>query len=193
MTASATGFVVAGGQSRRMGRDKALLPWAGTTLLDHAIGRLRRVTDDVRVLSGPVPRYMSHGLPVIADAVHDQGALGGILSGLMALERPHGLFLAVDLPGVPPALLEALLAAAPGFDVVVPVSHLGPEPLCAVYSRSCLEPVRRRLAAGEAKVTCFWPDVTVREWGPSEVARFGAPADLFANINDPEDYAVRVP
>jgi molybdopterin-guanine dinucleotide biosynthesis protein A len=191
--ASVVGFVVAGGESRRMGRDKAVLPWGGQTLLEHAIERLHRVTDDVRVLCGPMARYESYGVPVVPDAVADQGALGGVLSGLLALDRPLGLFLAVDLPAVPPALLDALVARAPGFDAVVPVWRDGPEPLCAVYSVACLEPIRRRLAAGEAKMTSFWPDARVLEWGPAEIGRFGEPAELFANLNRPEDYAVRSP
>ncbi|HEY6553850.1 MAG TPA: molybdenum cofactor guanylyltransferase [Vicinamibacteria bacterium] len=193
MRQAVVGFVVAGGQSRRMGRDKALLPWEEGTLLGHALERLRRVTDDVRILCGPTPRYESHGAPVVPDTVADQGALGGVFSGLSALDRPLGLFLAVDLPAVPVALLEALVAGAPGFDAVVPVSSRGPEPLCAVYSLACLEPIRQRLAAGEAKMTSFWPDVRVRAWGPADIAPFGEPDALFANLNHPEDYALRWP
>jgi len=176
-----------------MGRDKALLPWRGRTLLDHAIERLREVTDDVRVLCGPEQRYESHGVPVVPDQMEDQGALGGVLSGLMALDRPLGLFLAVDLPAVPGALLQALVAAAPGFDAVVPTWLRGPEPLCAVYAATCQGPIRRRLAVGEAKMTSFWPDVRVREWGADKIGGFGEPAELFANLNGPDDYARRVP
>lgn len=173
-----------------MGRDKALLPWRGGTLLDHAVDRLRQLTGDVRILCGPQTRYESQGVPVVPDAVENQGALGGVLSGLMTLELQLGLFLAVDLPAVPVALLQALVAATPGFDAAVPVWSRGAEPLCAVYSGACLEPIRRRLAAGDAKMTCFWPDVRVREWGTAEIGRFGEPADLFANLNDPDDYAL---
>jgi len=95
-----TGFVVAGGRSQRMGTDKALLAWSGGTLLDDCIARLRGVTDDVRILSGPEPRYADRGLPVITDRGAESGALVGVLSGLLALERRLGLFLAVDLPHV---------------------------------------------------------------------------------------------
>ena len=174
-----------------MGRDKALLPWGEGTLLEHALDRLRAVTADVHILCGPIPRYESQGVPVITDVAMDQGALGGVLSGLLTLDRSLGLFLAVDLPAVPAGLLEALVAAASGFDAVVPVGPRGPEPLCAVYSSACQEPIRRRLESGDAKMTSFWPDVRVREWGPEEIAPFGEPADLFANLNEPADYAVR--
>jgi molybdenum cofactor guanylyltransferase len=176
-----------------MGRDKALLAWGTGTLLDHAVARLRAVTDDVRILCGPITRYESQGVPVITDAGTGHGALRGVWSGLLTLERPLGLFLAVDLPAVPVALLQALATAASGFDAVVPVGPRGPEPLCAVYSSVCREPIRRRLESGDAKMTSFWPDVRVREWGPEEIAPFGEPADLFANLNEPADYAVRKP
>ena len=69
------GFAVAGGKSARMGRDKALLPWRGTTLLDHALDRLRRTCPEVRILCGPEPRYGDRGVPVVLDAIPDGGRL----------------------------------------------------------------------------------------------------------------------
>ena len=63
------GYVVAGGQSSRMGRDKARLAWGGTTLIEHAIALAREVTPDVRVLCGPRPRHEEFGAPVIEDPV----------------------------------------------------------------------------------------------------------------------------
>lgn len=183
-----TGFVVAGGRSRRMGRDKALLPWGGRTLLDDSIRRLREVSDDVRILSGPEPRYAERGVPVITDRGAASGALVGVLSGLLALERPLGLFLAVDLPHVPSLLLRHLVSLAEGVDVVVPLSPGGPEPLCALYSRECLGPVRAAVLRGELKMTSFWSEVRVRQLGALELRGFGDPARLFLNLNAPADY-----
>jgi molybdopterin-guanine dinucleotide biosynthesis protein A len=170
-----------------MGRDKALLPWSGSTLLDVALERLRTCCARVSILCGPEPRYVDRGVPVAVDVVRGAGPLGALLTGLLRLSEEPGLFLAVDLPNVPATLLAYLLALAPGEDVVVPVSARGPEPLCAAYSPSCLEPVRRRLKAGELKMTGFWPSVRVREVTEAELARFGDPAILFRNMNTPED------
>lgn len=171
-----------------MGRDKALLAWAGGTLLDAAVARLAPLTAEVAILSGQPERYADRPERRVPDAVPDSGALGGVYSGLAASERPFGLFLAVDLPFVPEALLRHLLEAAEGSDAVVPVSPRGPEPLCAVYARSCCEPIRRRLEAGERRMTCFWPDVKVRQIGPEELERFGDPERLFRNLNTAGDY-----
>jgi molybdopterin-guanine dinucleotide biosynthesis protein A len=186
---AAIGFVLAGGRSTRMGRDKALLPWAGATLLDHVLTRLREVCPDARILSGADERYADHGAPVYRDILVGAGALGGVYTGLSRLEGPAGLFLAVDLPLVPATLLRRLLELAEGYDVVVPVSPGGPEPLCAVYGRGCLEPIRQRAERGELAMTAFWPDVRVRRLGVRELLPFGDPAEIFRNVNTPEDYA----
>jgi molybdopterin-guanine dinucleotide biosynthesis protein A len=188
-SAGATGFVVAGGRSERMGRDKALLPWGEGTLLDHALARLREVCRDVRILSGAEPRYAGRGAVVHVDAVRHAGPLGGIHAGLLHLTAPLALFLAVDVPFVPPAVLAALLATAEaeGSDAVVPVVGGHPEPLCAVYRRTCLKAVRERLEAGERKMTSFWPDVRVRTVAEEEIAAFGDPREMFRNLNSPED------
>jgi molybdopterin-guanine dinucleotide biosynthesis protein A len=182
----AVGFVVAGGESRRMGTDKALLPWGGRTLLDHALETLRVVCADVRILSGPAPRYLDRGVTVVCDR-QPGGPLAGLEAALAVAGMRPVLLLAVDLPWVEPALLSKLLALLAGHDAVVPVVAGRPQPLCAGYGEGCLEPVRRRLAAGELRMTSFWPDVTVRRIEEAELG--GLAVDrVFQNLNTREDY-----
>jgi molybdopterin-guanine dinucleotide biosynthesis protein A len=183
-----TGFVVAGGRSRRMGSDKALLRWRDGTLLDHAIARLQAVTDDVRILSGAARRYEDRGLPVVTDGAGGPGALVGLLAGLSVLERPYGLFLAVDLPHVTVPLLLHLLELARDADVVVPLSAGGSEPLCAIYSSRCLGPVRDCVARGELKMTGFWGSLRVKQPDAEHLRAFGDPERLFLNVNLRADY-----
>jgi molybdopterin-guanine dinucleotide biosynthesis protein A len=175
-----------------MGRDKALLPWGDTDLLGHTLERLSRglgpTSAETAVLTGSSHRFADRGVPVYADVVIDAGPLGGILTGLASANADLGLFLAVDLPLVPVPLLRHLLSLTPGHDAVVPLSPSGPEPLCAVYTRACVEPIRSRIAKGELKMTTFWPDVRVRRVEPQEIAGFGDPAILFLNVNSPSDY-----
>jgi molybdopterin-guanine dinucleotide biosynthesis protein A len=184
---SVVGFVVAGGRSLRMGRDKALLPWGETDLLEHALARLRLVTDDVRILSGPSPRYGGRGVPEVVDRIADAGPVAGLVAGLEESGGRPGLFVAVDLPFVPVPLLDRLAGLAESWDAVVPLSARGAEPLCAAYAPSCLEPIRRRVAAGEMRMTSFWPEVRVLELGPSDLTAFGDPEEFFRNVNTPAD------
>jgi molybdopterin-guanine dinucleotide biosynthesis protein A len=183
----AVGFAVAGGRSRRMGRDKALLAWEGTDLLGHTLARLRAACPDVRILSGIELRYADRGVPVVLDGTPDAGSLAGVVAGLETTDGP-GLFLGLDLPFVPASLLVQLVALAEGADAVVPVSPSGPEPLCAVYGHACLAPARRCVAEGRLKMTAFWPEVRVRRVEASELAAFGNPGHLFRNLNSPDHY-----
>ena len=184
----AAGFVVAGGRSTRMGRDKALLPWGGGTLLDHALARLRAVVDEVYILCGPTPRYEDRGVPLVLDAVDDAGPLAGLDAALGATGGRPAVFLGVDLPFVTPDVLRRLLEALTGWDAVVPVPGGRPEPLCAVYGPGCAAAVRTRLATGERRMTSFWPDVDVRELGAADLAGLGDPGQLFRNVNTPDDF-----
>ncbi len=164
------------------------MPWQDEDLLGHALARLRAVSGELRILPGPQPRYLERGLPVDLDLLDDAGPLAGVLAGLSAVPGRTGLFLAVDLPFVPVALLQRLLQLAREADAVVPESARGVEPLCAAYGPGCLDPVRRRVAAGDLKMTSFWPAVRVRRLGRVEMAAFGDPELLFLNVNDPADY-----
>ena len=185
---STVGFAVAGGRSRRMGQDKALLPWGDSDLLGHALARLSGVVDEVGILPGTEHRYPDRGVVEHLDTAPDQGPLAGLLAALEGASGRAVLLLGVDLPLVPSRLVERLVALNGSADAVVPVSPRGPEPLCALYGATCLEPVRRRVAAGDLTMTAFWPDVRVREVGPEELAVFGDPGELFLNVNAPEDY-----
>jgi len=170
-----------------MGEDKALLTWGTTDLLGHALARLGRVADEVRILGGATRRYHDRGVPVHEDPRPDLGPLGGLLAALEAT-GDRVLLLGVDLPLVPVPLLASLAAAGGTWDAVVPLSPRGPEPVCAVYGPRCLPPVRRAVDEGRLEMTSFWSDVKVREIPPDEVACFGDPDVLFLNVNAPGDY-----
>lgn len=172
-----------------MGRDKALLAWQGTTLLDHAVARLRAVCDEVRVLSGPEPRYADRGLPVDVDVLPGAGPLAGLAAALAASSPRPALLLGIDMPFVTSDLLAHLRDALPGWDAVVPSPEAGPEPLCASYAATCLPAVREELASGARKMTSFWPRVRVRALSTADLASFGLPDRLFRNLNDPSEYA----
>jgi molybdopterin-guanine dinucleotide biosynthesis protein A len=180
------GYVTAGGQSLRMGRDKAQLPWGTGTLLSHAIDRLGRVCSEVRVLEGT--RHLApESVPGVRDLEPGLGPLGALWTALDDAFPQPVMLLAVDLPGIPVTLLQHLLERAPGFDAVVPFSPSGPEPLVAFYSASCLDPVARRIAAGERKVSSFFGDVALCAVGTRELEAFGDATTVFANLNTPED------
>jgi molybdopterin-guanine dinucleotide biosynthesis protein A len=171
-----------------MGRDKALLPWAGVDLLDHALRRLRAAVGEVRILSGAERRHTDRGVAVEVDPSPGLGPMGGLLAALQCARGRPALLLGIDLPLVPVELLVRLVALSSEVDAVVPVSPRGSEPLCAVYGPGCLAAVERAVARGDLKMTAFWPDLGVRQVGPVELSEFGPPAETLLNVNAPEDY-----
>src|SRR5437879_8646529 len=183
MPEPATLLLLAGGESRRMGRPKALLPVRGSTLVEWMAERLAPRFQRLLVSAGDeqqLPESLRGHL--VRDLRPAAGPLGGIEAGLAA--TPHDVLVAVacDMPGVGVALTEKLLAASAGHDAAVPRVGGRPEPTCAAYRRSAAAPVTRLLDAGQRRAADVLRDLDVR-WLDDE------PAGQFADLDTPEDYA----
>lgn len=189
--AAVLGIVLAGGQSRRMGRDKALESFDGQPLLRRALDRVSGVTDEIIVVAADEPRAAALPLlddtRVALDLYPGLGSLGGIFSGLSAARHRYGLVVGCDMPFLNPDLMRHLLSLREGFDVVAPVIDGRPEPVHAVYSRVCLPHIENRLKAGELKITGFYGQVRVRYVPEEEVIRFDPDLLSFFNVNSPAD------
>ncbi len=143
-----TGLVLCGGNSERMGRDKAFLELDGKTLLQLQVARLEAAGCDEVLISGPRGRgYEAAGKRLVEDEVCGAGPLAGLCAGLKAARGVHVLAVAVDLPGLTVDFLRWLREEAGDRDMMCPESERGYEPLCAVYRRSvCLPIMQQRLA-----------------------------------------------
>ena len=183
-----TGVVLAGGRSSRMGRDKALLSLkpGGPTLLDHALDRLSPLVDELLVIGHP--SIHGHVGPfVIPDDKPGHGPLGGLTTAMHYAAHDRLLVLAVDLPGVDPALLALLKQGLGNFtDAVVPRQAGRPEPLVGAYHRRCAPLFQDLLAQGALRMRDALETVRV-SWVDIVPGTADRPADLFRNINRPED------
>ena len=144
---------MAGGRSRRMGQDKAACILAGQPLLAHMLDKLQALGLRARVagLRAPVDGVTAE---VIEDAHPDCGPLSGIETALRECEADAALVVGVDLPLLSTDLLAILLerAARTAAAATIPCVTGAPQPLCAVYRRSLLEPISRSLIACDYKV-----------------------------------------
>lgn len=178
------GFVLVGGSSSRMGRDKALLPYRRMTLARHVAARVEAAAGSV-VLVGPPARYAALGHPVIPDGFPDCGPLAGIQAALAASGADWNLVVACDLPALGADFLADLLeaAASSGASGLLPVSPAGrPEPLCAVYRRDLARPLTLALQRGVRGVSEALAALPVARWPVAE-------PQWFENLNTPEDWA----
>lgn len=186
----AAGFVLTGGQSRRMGRDKALLELAGQPLVLRTLERVRPVVAEVALVGAP-ERYAHLGVPTLADCQPSRGPLGGIVTALAVSRHDWNLVVACDLPYVETRFLEFLLEQAttsPEADAVIPQTRDNWQPLCAAYHRRCLPVFERVLAEGNPKIARAFSEVRVRAITAEELEQFAFTERMFKNMNTPEDY-----
>lgn len=186
--AEAAGFVLAGGRSSRMGREKALLEFEGTTLLERALAVLREVTPEVTIV-GAGEKFGAYG-PTVEDVYAERGPLGGIHAALKASRAEWNVVLAVDLPFVTAELPRLLLERARESGAVVTVPRIGGgyQPLCAVYRREFAEIAQEALEQGENKIDRLFAAEKTRVVEEDELARFAFTAPMFDNLNTPEEY-----
>jgi molybdopterin-guanine dinucleotide biosynthesis protein A len=183
-----TGILLVGGRSSRMGRDKAFLPFRGAPIFETVLNTLKRHVETV-ILAGDRPeRFETHGLAVLPD-MYPGSALGGLFTGLHAAMTPYAFVAPCDLPFADDGILAYLLSLRKGFDVVVPSMEGRFEPLFAVYSRNCLEPMRDLLEARNFRIFDFYPRVRVRRVDEAELAAVSDPRRAFRNVNTATEYA----
>jgi molybdopterin-guanine dinucleotide biosynthesis protein A len=179
--------ILAGGRSRRMGFNKALLDVGGQPMIQILIDRVRPLTDQILISSNDDSSYRFLNFPVVPDHFTECGPLAGFHAAMLWNTCSLYLMLACDLPNLRAPVLFNLLSLAEGFDAVIPRTKDGlVHPLCAVYRRTCLPSIEKALQQGANKVidTFLIDSLNVRWVGPDE-GKFGD-SDL-ANINTLED------
>jgi molybdopterin-guanine dinucleotide biosynthesis protein A len=184
--------IQAGGQSARMGVDKALKPFLGRPLIQRVIERLAPIADEMIVTTNRPADYVFLNVPLFADLKPGRGALGGLYTAVASASSPIVAVVACDMPFASGRLLEAaarLLVEAEA-DVVIPTSAEGMEPLHAIYRRATCGPaIEAALAADQWKVIAWFPLVKVRVLTPDEIKEHDPSGRAFWNLNTPEEFA----
>lgn len=182
--------ILAGGQSRRLGRDKAFLMLDGQPLVVRTIDQLAALSDDLLVVTNEPAHFEPLEMPVrlVPDQRPGEGALMGVYSGLQAARHPHALVVACDMPLLSLPLLRYMLPLADGYDIVVPRVGGWLEPLHAIYGKACLPAMSRLLDHGQRQIIAFFDQVRVRYVEEDEVTRCDPHHLSFLNVNTPEDW-----
>ncbi len=192
-----TVVVQAGGESRRMGRSKATVPFLGEPLLWRGVRRLMPMADEFIVTTnepdrlGFLDELVAAGkLRLVRDVYDERGALRGVCTALDAATRDYVALVACDMVSPSPALIAAELAALEegGADAALPKTRLGYEPFHGVYLReSCLPAARAAVEAGEARATAFLSAVETLAFTEEMVEAAAGQGDCFMNVNTPEE------
>lgn len=181
----------AGGESRRMGQDKALMPFLGRPLIQRVIERLSPIADEVIVTTNNPDDYRFLGTPLFPDLKPGRGALGGLYTALSSANGDSVAVVACDMPFASAALIEAAskLLSEKDADVVIPDSGGGLEPMHAVYRReACIPAIESAIEADKWRLISWFPQVNVHILSPEETRVYDPSGMAFWNLNTPEEF-----
>lgn len=183
--------IQAGGESQRMGQDKALMHFLGRPLIQRIIDRVTSLADELLIITNRPEDYAFLNLPMAADILPGRGSLGGLYTALKISSRPYTAVVACDMPFVNAPLLavsrDLLLQEDAG--AVIPKTEMGIEPFHAIYNRAlCLPAAEIAVKSGKWRVDSWFSSVPVYYLMPEEIARLDPLGVAFLNLNTPEEF-----
>jgi molybdopterin-guanine dinucleotide biosynthesis protein A len=183
--------VQAGGESSRMGQDKALMTFLGRPLIERVVERVSPLGDEVLVTANDPSEYAFLGLPTYPDVRPGRGALGGLYTALRIANHPVVAVVACDMPFVNIELLAAARRrlTAEALDAVVPRTEHGFEPFHAVYRcDACVEAVERALDEGQWRLISWFGAVKLGELAAEVIQEYDPRQIAFWNVNTPDEF-----
>jgi molybdopterin-guanine dinucleotide biosynthesis protein A len=194
-----TGVILAGGKSRRMGQNKALLRLGNGTLIGHVIRCMRSITDELLLITNRPDEYAHLDIDMHGDIIPNAGALGGIHAGLTHALHEEVLCVGCDSPFLMPNLLTYLVSVLGEHDAVMPYTYkelssdnkdvqITLQTLCAVYSKRCLPIIEQMLNEHDLRVHALQERANVLTLAPEIWKTFDSEGHSFFNVNTPEDF-----
>jgi molybdopterin-guanine dinucleotide biosynthesis protein A len=186
-----TVVIQAGGQSSRMGEDKALKPFLGRPLIQRVVERMNSIADEIIVTTNQPAGYEFLGLRLVPDLKPGRGALGGLYTAIASASHPLVAVAACDMPFASPEFFEGArrIIDEEQADVVIAKTDEGYEPLHALYRReTCLPAIEAAIEADQWKVISWFPRAKVRVLTGGEVKLFDPSGLCFWNLNTPEEF-----
>ena len=184
-----TGIILAGGKNRRMGKNKAFLEVNGERIIDRTRNLFLELFDEVLLVTNSLPDYLDLNLRMVADLYTGKGALGGIYTGLFHAAHSHAFVAACDMPFLNKELIRHLIDLSPGYDIVIPKTQDGLQPLHAIYSQKCLPFMEELIRQDNLKIIDFFHRVKKREVPTEEILPLDPNLASFLNVNTPEELA----
>jgi len=183
-----TGIILAGGESRRMGTDKAFLKVDGRTIIEQILAVFSGLFGHCIIVTNTPDRYRSYGVELVGDVYDVRGSLNGIYSGLLRSRDEYNFVVACDMPFLNPRLIAYMGEIAEGHDAVVPRYQGYHEPLHAVYRKKLLPLIEAQIRKDDRRILNLYEHIDVRYLTEEEIDRFDPERRSFKNVNTPEEY-----
>src|SRR5262245_58925427 len=192
LLSNVTGILLAGGKSRRMGKDKRFLPIADRTLLDLSLSALRAVFRKVVVVIAQDSPALTVEVPVIRDLIPECGSLGGLYTGLKQTDSPHVFVVACDMPFLRPDAIRWFTGLKNDADIVMAKLQNGLHPMHALYSRQCIPVIEEMIRTRDLKIQGMiaYPSLKIRIITEDDLREIEGGELAFLNVNTPADLEV---
>ncbi len=182
-----SGIILSGGKSTRMGHNKAFTRIGGVPIVSRIHDLFKQLFQEVIIVTNQPELFKNFDSRICQDLIPKKGALGGLYTGIYYAGFHHSFCVACDMPFIQKSLVQYLARNLQDYDVIVPRTRDGLQPLHAIYSKSCLGPIRRTIDEGNYKITDFYEGVKVRIVEEEEFLSLDPLRRSFINVNTPEE------
>ena len=191
MNTLCSGVILSGGLNTRMGgKSKAFLSVGHQRILDRLCQTLEGLFENLLLVTNKPIEYLSWDMMIVTDLIPVRSSLTGIHAGLFHATSNHIFVTACDMPFLKKEVVTALLDEFdPKWDVIIPVTAKGPQPLCAIYSKRCIRHIEAQLQDEGSKIISFFSKVRVKEVSEDTMRALDPNLVSFFNINTPQDLA----
>lgn len=182
-----TGIILAGGRNTRIGTDKAFLEINGVRLIDRTIAILKGIFEEIIVVTNSPLSYLDQNVTIVTDILENKGPLGGLYTGLFFAFSQRAFVCACDMPFLDGHFIEYMIENCTDYDVVVPYSGDGLQPLHAIYSKKCLPAMLNHLKRDKLKIIDLYKGLKILTLNEGIIDSFNSGRKMFLNINSHAD------
>ncbi len=174
--------------TRFSGQCKAFLSVGGKRIIDHLYGIFSALFEDIILVTNDPHKYLDWDIDIVTDLFPVRSSITGIHAGLFYTLNPFAFFAACDTPFLKKELVKTITSSIEkDVDVVVPETHAGFEPLCAVYSKNCLKPIEQQIIQNKLRIRQLFKNRRVKKISEKMLRKQDPDLISFFNINTPQD------
>jgi molybdopterin-guanine dinucleotide biosynthesis protein A len=185
-----SGIILSGGKSTRMGENKAFIEIEGVPIIRRIQSVFERLFDEIIIVTDQKEIFSSLNAKIYEDLIPNRGVLGGLYTGLFFSSFGFSFYVACDMPFLKEPVIKFLIENIDGYDAVVPKTKDGLQPLHAIYSKNCLEPVKKIIDEGKFRIIDLYSMVRVKIVEEREFFSLDPMRESFINVNTPEELSL---
>ncbi|HOP63186.1 MAG TPA: molybdenum cofactor guanylyltransferase [Spirochaetota bacterium] len=179
--------IIAGGRSGRFGSDKSIYKYEGKTLIEYVFGAVSPVFEDIVIIANDSEKFSFLGVEVIPDIIPGLGPIGGIYTAVEKLDAERIFIFPCDMPFLSTDFIRYMTEIPDLYDIIVPEVNGRYQPLHSIYSKVCIEAIKRNIEAEDYRMSGFFEGHNIRIVGEEEIGYYDDPFRMFRNINFRED------